>query len=255
MSEIDSSSEIGDLMNPTDELKKKIVAVASTIREWNNETARVRKTVKKQFEEIRNLGLNKYKMENAALRKLVEDIFRIHGVSDSWLRKLLPVELKDTKKTRLSYLQKQEIEKEQRLLLSQQPHPSESHQKSESKEYNHHYSCTADPASYQSVEQELTLSSSNIQQGSETRHALENDSLDHEALSLPSRESVTIQNEQNEQNKANKRIEKLEEGIRWLSEPFVAKAYLQNEYQDIPLVAQIDPVKKVIISIQIDKSY
>jgi hypothetical protein len=46
MSEIEFSSEIEDLINPTDELKKKIVAVASTIRKWNNETARVRKTVK-----------------------------------------------------------------------------------------------------------------------------------------------------------------------------------------------------------------
>ena len=55
-------------MNPKDELKKKIVNVAVTIRKWNDETVKVRKTVKTQLEEILNLGLNKYRMERTDLR-------------------------------------------------------------------------------------------------------------------------------------------------------------------------------------------
>ena len=113
----DSDSEIEELMNPKDELKKKIVNLADTMRKWNEETVKVRKTVREQLEEITNLGLNKYHMKRTELRKLVEEIFRIHGVSDSWLRKLLPVELKDSSKTRISYQQRQDIEKESQRLL------------------------------------------------------------------------------------------------------------------------------------------
>jgi hypothetical protein len=111
--------EIEDLANPKDELEKKIVSLANTVREWNNETNRVRKTVKDQFVEILDLGLNKYKMEKTALRRLVEEMFLIHGVRESYLRKLLPVELKDSSKTRISYQQKQEIEKESQRLLQE----------------------------------------------------------------------------------------------------------------------------------------
>ena len=70
-------------------------------------------------------------MEKTELRKLIEEIFRIHGVSESWLRKLLPIELKNTSKTRISYLQRQQIEKEsQRLLQLQQQQDLGSQQES-----------------------------------------------------------------------------------------------------------------------------
>ena len=88
------------------------------MRKWNEETVKVRKTVREQLEEITNLGLNKYHMKRTELRKLVEEIFRIHGVSDSWLRKLLPVELKDSSKTRISYQQRQDIEKESKAATA-----------------------------------------------------------------------------------------------------------------------------------------
>ena len=40
----ESDSEIEDLANPKDELKKKIVDLACTIRKWNDETVQARKT-------------------------------------------------------------------------------------------------------------------------------------------------------------------------------------------------------------------
>jgi hypothetical protein len=114
----DSNSEIEDLMDPKDEVKKKIVTLASTIRKWNADTLETRKSVRTQLKDILDLGLNKYKMQKIEVRKLVEEIFLYHGISESWLRKLLPEGLKDTSKTRLSYLQKQKIvEERQRLLL------------------------------------------------------------------------------------------------------------------------------------------
>jgi hypothetical protein len=47
----------------------------------------------------------------------------------------------------------------------------------------------------------------------------------------------------------------IEEDVLRLSESFVAKTNLQLVGEDILLVAQIDPAKKVILSIQIDESY
>jgi DNA repair protein RadA len=119
LAEYESEPEIEDLANPNDELRKKIVTLADTVREWNNETNRIRKTVKEQFEEILTLGLHKYNMEKTDLRRLVEEIFLIHGVNESYLRKLLPAKLKDPSKTRISYLQRQNIEKERQRLLQQ----------------------------------------------------------------------------------------------------------------------------------------
>jgi len=42
--------------------------------------------------------------------------------------------------------------------------------------------------------------------------------------------------------------------IQQLSEAFIAKANLQTPAQDIPLIAQIDPVEKVITWIRFNKA-
>jgi hypothetical protein len=241
-------SEPEDLLNPKDELKKKIVFTAYTIRNWHDETLKARKSVKEQLEEILDLGLNKYKMQVTELRELVEKIFLYHGISESWLRKLLPVKLKDISKTRISYQQKQEIEKEQQRLLQKQA--SQSQQESEIKEYGLSDSGVAESFSYQPAGLELKPSSSEDGQGLEIQNELGNDLL-LEGSPSSSRESVRIQSELSE---TNKRIERLQQDVRQLSEPFVAKAYLQAAEQDIPLVARIDPVKKVITSIQVGKA-
>jgi hypothetical protein len=230
----DSDSEIEDLMNPKDELKKKIVTLAGTMRKWNDETIKVRNSARKQFEEIVNLGLHKYNMEKTDLRRLVEGIFRYHGVSNSWIRKLLPIELKDSSKMRISYQQKQEIEKErQRLLLQQEA--SKPLQES---------------VSYQPSELELIPSTSEIKQDLELECVSEYDPQDHETLSSLSREPSTVQNELNE---AYKKIEKLEAEVRRLSEHFIAKAILQAYTETFPLVAHIDPVEKIITRIGFEK--
>jgi hypothetical protein len=69
--------------------------------------------------------------------------------------------------------------------------------------------------------------------------------IDHKANSSVSKEFFTIQNKLDE---ANNRVDRLEKEVQWLSKPFTTNAYLQVADQDIPLVAQIDPVKKAITS-------
>jgi hypothetical protein len=240
-------SEVEDLINPKDELRKKIVNLANTIRKWNEERIRVRKSVRDQLIAIADLGLNKYKMQRVELRKLTEEIFRYHGISESWLRKLLPKELKDTSKTRISYLQKQEMEKERQRLLQQKT--SESRQELEIRENVQSNDITIEPGSHETTKLGLNLSSSVDKQGLGLQNAWK---IDHKTNSSVSEESFSIQNKLDE---ANNRIVRLEEKVQWLSKPFTASAYLQVSDQDIPLVVQIDPVKKAIISIQIDKSY
>jgi hypothetical protein len=59
----DSGSKIEELMNPEDDLKKKIVTLAKNMRIWNNINIKAKNSFKNQFEVILDLGLNKYKME------------------------------------------------------------------------------------------------------------------------------------------------------------------------------------------------
>ena len=230
----DSDSEIEELMNPKDELKKKIVNLADTMRKWNEETVKVRKTVREQLEEITNLGLNKYHMKRTELRKLVEEIFRIHGVSDSWLRKLLPVELKDSSKTRISYQQRQDIEKEsQRLLELQQQQDLGSQHESEIRESSHP---NAESLSGQFTEEEIRVE--------ELEYPSEYHSQNHEILSS---------SDSKEPDDAYKnKIEKLEADVRRLSEQFVAKGNLQASTKTFPLIAHIDPVKRKITWIRFE---
>jgi hypothetical protein len=68
---------------------------------------------------------------------------------------------------------------------------------------------------------------------------------DHEAR------PITIENRLNE---ANKRVERLEVNVQQLSKPFIARANLQTPEEDIPLIAQIDPVEKVNTWIRFDKA-
>ena len=228
----DSDHEIEDLMNPTDELKKKIVTLAGTMREWNEKTKEARESVRKQLKDILDFGLNQRKMEKTELRNLINEIFEYHGISESWLRKLLPEGLKDTSKTPLSYLQKQEIEEErQRLLLLQQ---SSKPQQQEYEAKTEHESLpdgsTTITSSYESQDSKSSLPPYETEI---------NQSLDPKT-SVPALEetSKTIQ---------DKRIEGLEAEVRRLSEEFVVKTPFHAFDKDILLAIRIDPIKKVII--------
>ena len=228
----DYEPEIKDLANPKDELEQKIVALADTMRKWNDETVRVRKTVKEQFKEILDLGLNKRKMGKTELRRFIEEIFRYYSVSESWLRKLLPVELKDSSKIRISYQQRHNIEKEsQRLLQLQQQQESEISESIHPK---------VESLSYQSNKAEI-------------RTELEfPESQNHARLSSSdSKEPYKVFDELG--NDSKNEIKKLEAELRHLSEQFVARTTLQAYREAFPLIAHIDPVKKEITWIRFEK--
>jgi hypothetical protein len=239
-------------MNPTDELKKKIVTLAGTMREWNEKTKEARESVRKQLKDILDFGLNQRKMEKTELRNLINEIFEYHGISESWLRKLLPEGLKDTSKTRLSYLQKQEIEEErQRLPLKQQASdPQQQEFEAETEYENLQDGSTTVSSPYQSQD-----SSSPLSLESTKEHVIGYEAeinQPYETSVLPLEETSKII--QDKLNEANKRIKGLEAEVRLLSEPFDANANLPTIYEDVPLVARIDPVEKAIVSIWIENA-
>lgn len=231
----DSGSEIEDLMNPKDELKKRIVTLAGTMKEWNEKTKEARKSVRKQLEDIIDLGLNKHKMEKTELRKLINQIFEYHGIHQSWLRKLLPKELKDSSKTRLSYLQRQEIEKErQRLLLHQ---ASESQQEFEAEiEYESLPDGSVMVSSpYQSQDSKSSPSSLEAKQELATEYEVYQSPSPK--TSVPSSEesnTLEFRISEDKLSEVNKKIESLEAEVQRLSEPFDAKANLPTIYEDVP---------------------
>jgi hypothetical protein len=228
----DTEIEQEDLLNPNDELKKKIVVLAITIRQWNEQTKEARKSVREQLKDIIDLGL-KRKMSEPELRKLINEIFLYHGIHPSWLRKLLPEALKDTSKTRISYLQRQEIEKEQQRLLQQI---------SESKQ-------ALNPRASSSVSLEPSREFGSGEY-TPTNYAVMKSERPDENTSMGENKMIA-----NRSNETSKKIQELETQVQQLSELFIARANLQTPAQDLPLIAQIDPVKKLITSIQVDKSY
>lgn len=227
----DIEIEQEDLMNPKDELKKKIVVLANTMRQWNEQTKKARKSVKEQIKDIIDLGL-KRKMGETELRKMIDEIFLYHGIHPSWLRKLLPEALKDTSKTRISYLQRQEIEKEQQRLLQQ---ISQSQQES-------------NPRTSSSLSLEPSMEFGSGEYTPTNYAVIKCDSPDE---NTSTEENKMIANRSNE---TNKKIQELESQVQQLSEPFIARANLQTPTQDIPLIAQIDPAERVITWIRFDKA-
>lgn len=239
-------------MNPKDELKKKIVALANTMREYNEKTKEARKSVREQLKDIVDLGLNQRKMEKTELRKLLNEIFLYHGIHESWLRKLLPEGLKDESKTRLSYLQKQEIERErQRLLQQQQQETSESCNESILPDGSIAISATDEDLNKD------TSSSSVLEskQESELEGRIQKDDVivyeDQDTTIITPTNNVSAIKDVVQE--ASKKVVRLEAEVRRLSEPFVARASLRSLSKEVLVVAQIDPVEKVITSIQIDE--
>ena len=78
-----------------------------------------KKTIKQQLQEIRQLAAD-LNIDDMQLRDMISESFTTIGVSQSWLRKLLPGYLKSTKHTRKDYLEIQHQRDQQPLQQQQQ---------------------------------------------------------------------------------------------------------------------------------------
>jgi septal ring factor EnvC (AmiA/AmiB activator) len=100
-------------------LEQKIKELTNTFAEFGNTYRKTRKTVIQQLGEIRQLAMD-LKIDNIKLREMISDSFGLMGVSESWLRKILPESLKSTKHIRKDYLELQQKRDQQSLQQQQQ---------------------------------------------------------------------------------------------------------------------------------------
>jgi septal ring factor EnvC (AmiA/AmiB activator) len=100
-------------------LEQKVTELAKTVIGLENTYRNTRKTVIQQLGEIKQLGSD-LKIDNIKLREMISESFGLMGVSESWLRKLLPESLKSTKHTRKDYLELQQKRDQQSLQQQQQ---------------------------------------------------------------------------------------------------------------------------------------
>src|ERR1051325_1326390 len=100
-------------------LQQKIDEFANTIIELHTICRERKKTIIQQLAEIKLLATD-LNVDNTQLRDMISQSFTMMGVSESWLRKMLPEYLKSTKHTRKDYLELQQQRDQQSLQQHQQ---------------------------------------------------------------------------------------------------------------------------------------
>jgi len=220
MSIIDEIIEIIDEIIPLPRvqiLQQKIDTLSWNAYEYQKILIDRKKTLMHQFQEISQLAsdLNIDKLE---LRRMISQSFAKVGISDSYLRKLLPEKLKFTKHTRKDYVKKQD-QQDQSIVLQQ------SHQQ-ESVEL---------PSSGQ-----LTLPS-NKSIELQTNHT-------HDSVVLHT------EGEQIEFEDKDRIIKNLKKDIKDLSEPFTGVGTFRYENHDILLKITVNVKDKSIGTIEIARA-
>jgi hypothetical protein len=157
------------------------------------------KTIIKQIGEARQLALD-LNVDEIQLRKMISQSFAKAGVSESWLRKLLPDSLKFTKHTRKDYLKRQQQQDQQPLIQPQQQHQE-----------------LADlPTSKQPVLEQQQLQ----QQQPSDKKATKITTFDNKLTEMPQQ---TEEEEEEEEEKLKQRIEELQRENKYLREVTATK--------------------------------
>lgn len=85
------------------DLHRRADQLAEAIYKWVNKLAEGKRKVKEQFDEILAIG-RKVQMSNEKLGNILRDSFHKRGVSDSYIRKIMPPELRVASHTNIRYL-------------------------------------------------------------------------------------------------------------------------------------------------------
>ena len=105
-------------------LEQKIEELATSIDDLRTihymHTSR-KKEIKNLIREVRQLALA-LNVDEIQFRKMISQAFVKTGVSESWLRKLLPESLKFTKHTRKDYLEREQQRDQESLIQPQEQH-------------------------------------------------------------------------------------------------------------------------------------
>jgi hypothetical protein len=88
-----------------------------------------KKAIMKRIREVRQLASD-LNVDEIQLRKMISQSFTMAGVSESWLRKMLPDSLKFTKHTRKDYLERKQ-QRDQQPIMQQQQQQQQQHELAE----------------------------------------------------------------------------------------------------------------------------
>lgn len=194
-----------------EDIRKRIEVVAESVRKFQSVYVETRKTVKEQLEEIVDLGINQYRMKQAHLRDLIDEVFSEQHVHPSYLRKLLPDILKNTSKGRLDYKQKRELAQQR--------------------------------------EQQLRLKEQGIKpEGDNIKGDISENSAKEVLTTTAEFETIALNEEL---RRAHEEIKRLQDKVQKLEEPFTARAILELRGKDVPIVATVDPLNRNISSVEI----
>ncbi len=195
------------------------------VKDFGNMYEKTRATVKKELEEIVNLGINKYEMEPKHFRDLIIGAFEERSVSLRYLRRLLPDVLKYTSRTPLTTIQRQQLKQQQQeqqalQLRKQETRPEVTNINAESTET--------------SVEALLPI----VMQTTATED------------SYTMAEEPDTRTLEEELRMAHAEIKRLEDMLQDVGKTFTKNAFLKRKGYLIPIIVTIDPLKKAIVSVQ-----
>lgn len=218
-------TKVGINIKHEEDIRKRIEVVVEVVQKSEDAFVETRTTVKKQLEELVGLGINKYKMEPMHLRDLIVEAFEERPLSLRHLRRLLPDVLKYTSRTPLTTIQRQKLKQQQQArqalqIRKQEIRPEVSNINAESTEVR------AEALIPTVMQTTATEDSYTMAQESDTR-----------AL----KEKLRM---------AHAQIKRLEDTLQDVGKPFTKNAFLKRKRYLIPIIVTIDPLKKVIISVQ-----
>jgi hypothetical protein len=220
-------------------LEQKIAELANGIRGIRDIIRDRKKTIIRQMDEIIQLAED-LNVDRIQLRKMIVESFAEIGVSESWLRKLLPETLKLTKHTRKDYLKLQQQRDQQ--PLQQQPQQ----QQKELVE-----SPTSSSSRHPAVEQQQQQPSDNEEETAAATKVTtyDDDDNDNSRAVIP---LLTQKEESDDKNmiieKLNEKMEELQQEIRYLREQkqkqqvekFTSVGYLEIQNNDIPVKVTVN---------------
>ena len=240
-------------------LEQKIDELVNGIRGIQDIILDRKKIIRQQLKEIIQLAQD-LSIDDMQLRDMIYESCTRMGVSPSWLRKMLPKNLKLTKHTRKDYLKRQ-LQRDQQPLQQQQPQQ----QQKELVE-----SPTLSSSRHPAIEQRQQPSDNEGKTAAATTKVTTYDDDDNHSIAviplLTKKENEGLVEESSDDK--NKKIEKLNEKIEELQqentylreqqqkqqeEKFTAVGYLEIQNNDVPIKVTVNVKTKSIEWMEVDR--
>ena len=241
-------------------LEQKIDELVNGIRGIQDIFLDRRKIIRRQLKEIGQLAQD-LSIDEMQLRDMIYESCARMGVSPSWLRKMLPENLKLTKHTRKDYLKRQ-LQRDQQPLQQQQP---QQQQKELVK------LPTSSSSRHPAVEQRQQPSDNEEKTAATTATKVTtyDDDNNHSISVIPlltqNENEGLVEKSSDDKNKIieklNEKIEELQQEIKYLREQqqkqqvekFTAVGYLEIQNNDIPVKVIVNVKTKSIEWMEIDR--